>query len=102
MIADRLDDGVSSMEFEEFLDLMTNRVSTKDTKSDMRKIFSLFDEEHTGFISLKSLKKVVKDLGDNIDEAELQEMIERADLDRDGQVSEEEFYNIMTRKEARQ
>jgi centrin-1 len=102
MIADRLDDGVSSMEFEEFLDLMTNRVSTKDTKSDMRKIFSLFDEEHTGFISLKSLKKVVKDLGDNIDEAELQVMIERADLDRDGQVSEEEFYNIMTRKEARQ
>lgn len=47
--------------------MMTNRVSTKDTKSDMRKIFNLFDEEKTGFISLKSLKKVVKDLGDNID-----------------------------------
>lgn len=68
---------------------MTNRVSTKDTKSDMRKIFALFDEEHTGFINLKSLKKVVKDLGDNIDEAELQEMIEKADLDKDGQVSED-------------
>lgn len=55
--------------------MMTNRVSTKDTKSDMRKVFQLFDEDSSGFISLKSLKKVVKELGENIDEAELQEMI---------------------------
>ena len=33
-----------------------------------------------------------------IDENELQEMIDKADLDHDGLVSEEEFYVIMTRK----
>jgi hypothetical protein len=30
----------------------------------------------------------------------LQEMIERADLDLDGLVSEDEFYNLLTKKTA--
>lgn len=88
MIWDRLQDGVTSMEFEEFLDLMTSRVSAKDNKSDLRKVFHLFDEERTGFITLQCLKKMVKEMGENIDEAELQEMIANADLDKDGMVSE--------------
>lgn len=37
-------------------------------------------------------------MGETIDDAELQEMIERADLDNDGLISEEEFYAIMTRR----
>lgn len=64
----------------------------------MKKVFMLFDEEKSGFISLASLRRVVKELGENIDEAELQEMIQKADSDRDGLINEEEFYNVMTRK----
>ena len=56
------------MEFGEFLDMMTNRVSNRDTRQDMKKIFSMFDEDKMGFISLKSLKKVVSGLGESIDE----------------------------------
>jgi centrin-1 len=89
MIADRHEEGSTSLDFEEFLDLMVNRVSRKDTKQDIRKIFNLFDEEKTGYITIKTLKKVIKDLGENIDESELQEMIQKADLDKDGMVSEE-------------
>lgn len=37
-------------------------------------------------------------MGENIDESELQEMIQKADLDRDGLINEDEFYNVMTRK----
>lgn len=75
MIADKLEEGATSLEFEDFLDLMINRVSKKDTRQDIRKIFNLFDEEKTGYITIKTLKKVIKDLGENIDESELQEMI---------------------------
>jgi centrin-1 len=77
---------------------MTARISNKDSRDDLKKVFMLFDEEKSGFISLASLKKVVKELGENIDEAELQEMIQKADNDRDGLINEEEFYNVMTRK----
>lgn len=69
MIADKLAEGSTSLEFEDFLDLMVNRVSKKDTKRDIRKIFSLFDEDKTGYITIRTLKKVIQDLGENIDES---------------------------------
>ena len=64
----------------------------------MKKVFALFDDEKSGFISIKNLRRVVKEVGESIDDSELQEMIERADVDNDGLISEEEFYAIMTRK----
>jgi Ca2+-binding EF-hand superfamily protein len=47
---------------------------------------------------LKDLRKVAKDLGELTDDNTLQEMIERADFDQDGIVSEQEFYNLLTKK----
>lgn len=51
-----------------------------------------------GYITLKDLRRVVKDLGELTDDNTLQEMIERADTDLDGRVSEDEFYNLLTKK----
>ena len=47
---------------------------------------------------MKDLRRVAKDLGELTDDNILQEMIERADFDQDGLVSEEEFYNLLTKK----
>lgn len=44
---------------------------------------------YAGFIALKDLRKVAKDLGELTDDTVLQEMIERGDADGDGVVSEE-------------
>jgi Ca2+-binding EF-hand superfamily protein len=41
---------------------------------------------------------VAKELGETMDDSELQEMIERADTDGDQLVSLDDFYNIMTKK----
>lgn len=87
MIADLLEEDREQLDFNEFLDLMTARVSSKDTREDLKKVFSLFDDEKSGFISIKNLKRVIKDLGENIEDHELQEMIEKADQDHDGLVS---------------
>jgi Ca2+-binding EF-hand superfamily protein len=51
-----------------------------------------------GYIALKELRKVAKDLGELTDDSVLQEMIERADFDHDTVVSEEEFYALLTKK----
>lgn len=88
MISDLDADGSGQIDFEEFLELMTARVSDKDTRENIKKIFNLFDDEKTGFISIKNLRRVSKELGETIDDSELQEMIERADTDNDGLVSE--------------
>lgn len=44
------------------------------------------------------MRRVAKDLGELTDDNTLQEMIERADFDQDGLVSEEEFYALLTKK----
>ena len=91
-------DANGEIDFDEFLDLMTSRLAGSDTKEDIRKIFELFDDDKTGYISLSNLKRVAAELGETMDDAELLEMIERADTDRDGLISLEEFYTIMTQK----
>jgi centrin-1 len=98
MVSDLDKDGSGAIDFDEFLDMMTARMSDKDTKDDISKVFRLFDDDKTGYISIKNLRRVAKELGETMTDEELMEMIERADSDGDGQVSLEDFYNIMTKK----
>ena len=48
-------------------------------------------------ISAKNLRRVVKELDLKIDENEIQEMIDRADINNDGVITEDEFYLILTK-----
>ena len=93
MIADIDKDGNGSIDFDEFLDMMTAKMSDKDTKEDIQKVFNLFDDDQTGQISLRNLKRVAKELGETMSDAELLEMIERADMDNDNEICFEEFSN---------
>ena len=65
------------------------------TADDADASLRLFDDDETGKISFKNLKRVAKELGENMTDEELQEMIDEADRDGDGEVSEEEFFRIM-------
>jgi len=48
MISDLDADGSGQIDFDEFLRLMTARISDKDSREDIRKVFNLFDDEKTG------------------------------------------------------
>ena len=98
MISDIDKDKSGSIDFEEFLDMMTAKMSDKDSREDIQKVFNLFDDDQTGKISLRNLKRVAKELGETMSDAELLEMIERADTDTDGEINFDEFYAIMTKK----
>lgn len=98
MISDLDEDGNKEIDFDEWVHLMTNKVTVSSSKASILKIFPLYDDEKTDHISVKNLRRVAADLGEDITEEELQEMIDRADLDRDGLVNFEEFYTILTRK----
>ena len=69
--------------------------SERDPMEEIIKAFRLFDDDETGKISFRNLKRVAKELGENMTDEELQEMIDEADRDGDGEVSEEEFIRIM-------
>merc|ERR1712022_43898 len=90
MISDVDDDGSGTIEYEEILN--------RDPKDEILKAFRLFDDDETGKISFKNLKRVAKELGERMTDEELQEMIDEADRDGDGEVNEEEFLRIMKRR----
>ena len=48
-----------------------------------------------GKISFKNLKRVAKELGEKLTDEELQEMIDEADRDNDGEINQDEFLRIM-------
>ena len=98
MISDLDKDGSGAIDFDEFLDMMTARLSDKDSRDDINKVFRLFDDEKAGYITIKNLRRVAKELGETMTDEELLEMVERADSDGDGKVTPEDFYNIMTKK----
>ena len=86
-------------EDEVFIDMMTAKMSDKDTREDLEKVFELFlGDDNSDKIDIRHLKRVCKELNENMSDDELNEMIVRADTDRDGKVSFEEFYAIMTKK----
>merc|ERR1712072_526409 len=95
MISDIDKDDSGTIDFNEFLEMMTAKMGEKDSKEEILKAFRLFDDDETGFIPLKNLRRVAKEIGENMTDEELQEMIDEADRDGDGQVSEEEFLRMM-------
>merc|ERR1712227_192006 len=87
MIADIDNDGSGTIEFTEFLEMMTGKMGEKDTREEIYKVFKLFDDDNTGKISFRNLRRVAQELGENIDEEELQDMINQADRDGDGEIN---------------
>ena len=98
MIADIDLDGSGTIDFEEFVEMMTGKMGDRDSPDEIRRVFKLFDDDETGRISFRNLKRVARELGENMTDEELQEMINKADLDGDGEVNEDEFMRIMTYK----
>lgn len=95
MISEVDKEGTGKISFNDFLAVMTQKMAEKDTKEEILKAFRLFDDDETGKISFKNLKRVANELGENLTDEELQEMIDEADRDGDGEVNQEEFLRIM-------
>lgn len=51
---------------------MGEKISDKGANQEIMKAFQLFDDDNTGKISFANLKRVAKELGENISEEELQ------------------------------
>ena len=90
--------GEDAIDFDTFLEMMTAKVGDTDSREDINKVFNLFDVEGKGRINLRDLKRVAKELGETMSDAELLEMVERADRDGDSEITQDDFFLIMTRK----
>ena len=71
MISDLDKNKSGAIDFDEFLEMMTARMSDKDSREDIEKVFRLFDDDNTGQITLRNLRRVARELGETMTDEEL-------------------------------
>eukprot|EP01083_Nonionella_stella_P034740 94990_1 len=91
-------DGSGEIEFDEFIQMMSPRMASRDTKEEIMKVFKLFDEDDTGYITFRNLKRICQELGEDLTDEEIQEMVDEADRAGNGQVTADDFYRIMKKR----
>jgi len=71
---------------------------TEEQIAEFKEAFALFDKDGDGTITTKELGTVMRSLGQNPTEAELQDMINEVDADGNGTIDFPEFLTLMARK----
>lgn len=82
--------------FDDFNEVVTDLILERDPQEEMLKAFKLFDDDDSGKINLRNLRRVSRELGENMTDEELRAMIDEFDKDGDGEINIEEFISIMT------
>ncbi|KAM9734736.1 centrin-3-like [Menidia menidia] len=88
--------GTGKISFEDFSQVVTERILERDPVEEVLKAFRLFDDDESGSIGLRNLRRVARELGENLSDQELRSMIHEFDTDGDGEINQEEFLAIMT------
>lgn len=97
MIAQVDASGSGTIDYADFLSLMTVKMGERDSREEILKAFRLFDDDNTGVITLENLRRVARELEEDLTDDDLREMIDEADLTGKGSVNQEEFLRIMRR-----
>eukprot|EP01016_Furgasonia_blochmanni_P022930 TRINITY_DN2488_c0_g1_i12.p2 TRINITY_DN2488_c0_g1~~TRINITY_DN2488_c0_g1_i12.p2 ORF type:complete len:161 (+),score=39.15 TRINITY_DN2488_c0_g1_i12:412-894(+) len=91
------DYGDNALDFDTFLGEITARLGNPGTLDGRRTIFNIVDMEKKGAISFENLKQLAREIGYNISDNEIQEVIQSISPNSDG-ISFEDYERHMSRK----
>lgn len=87
--------GASKIDFNEFFQRMTAKLTPDDKVDDIVNIFELFDQDHTGTISIENLQDIQRLTGATETVAEIQAMMRLLDSDGDNALDPGDFYTCL-------
>ncbi|KAF8859290.1 BC4, calmodulin [Acephala macrosclerotiorum] len=91
-------DADGAMDFPEFLSMMARKSKSLDTESELKAAFAVFDKDNDGVISAAELRDVMASIGENLTDAEVDEVMKEVDQDGNGSIDFEEFLQVLNRK----
>ncbi|KAI9566104.1 hypothetical protein HD554DRAFT_1225105 [Boletus coccyginus] len=91
-------DGNGTVNFPEFLTMMARKMKDADSEEVIKAAFKVFDQDGNGHINAAELKQAMEHLGEKLTDREVDEMMREADVDGDGEISYDEYVQIMLPK----
>lgn len=92
------DQGDLKFTFEDVLEIVNenrSEFSMDNQKENLRQAFKVFDKDGNGYIDREEFKSQLQNLGEEMTEEEIDDLIARCDLDGDGKVHYEEFIKMV-------
>lgn len=86
--------GISFMQFMKAMDTKPYR---NETKKEIATIFKKYDRDNKNYITLNDFKEVNGHVKENLDEETLLLMVEKADSNKDGRITFDDFYAVMVK-----
>ena len=84
--------------FPYFLQLFAKCLHSGNMEDQLIYAFNVFDKREDGEIAKDELKAVIKNLGEKVTETEVNEILDQADLNKDGYIDYKEFVKVMMSK----
>ena len=91
-------DDSGTIELNEFMKLMTNKIKEQEEVNQLIEMFEVFDRNGDGLLSKDEIKNLFDSINEEISDEILEEFIKEADLDNDGKINFQEFVNLLTMK----
>ena len=83
--------------FQQFLVMMAHNLKQEPPNFELRsrEVFKYFDVDEKGFIIASDLKQAMINLGENVTDKDIEQMIKDADINEDGHVDYDEFIKMV-------
>ena len=69
---------------------------TNNQRKEYTQAFEVFDKDKDGFVSRQELKTIMRSLGQNPSEDDIEELMVTADSNQDGKISYDEFMTLIS------
>lgn len=95
--ADEMDeDATGQLDWDMFKILFERKLKEDEEEKELRDAFRVLDSQKKGVIPTDDLRWILKSLGDDITDQEIEDMIAETDTDGSGTVDYEEFKSLMS------
>lgn len=91
-------DGTGKIDFWEFVTLMAHKMGDPNPDVALQSAFQVFDTDQDGTISKEEIRRVMCELGENLQKEDMDGVLDALDRDGDGTIRYDEFSRVVTQE----
>jgi len=89
------EEGTGFIDWDEFQMVYRKKIQAEEDERELKECFRVLDKERKGEVNVNEIRHILKALGDDLTEGEIDDMIADVDTDGSGWVDYDEFAKLM-------